>query len=53
MTKEKIDIIEDLNYLWGLSIAMAKVTGFSEEETDGIGSLFVKVNNYLLDTKED
>ena len=53
VTKEKIDIITDFNYLWGLSVAMAKVTGFSEEEIDSIGDLFVKINNYLLGAEEE
>ena len=55
MTNERIGIISDLNYLWGITITMAKALNYSEDEVSELWNMFCRVDDELKyeDTDND
>lgn len=53
MTNERIEIISDLNYLWGITITMAKALNYSEDEVEALWKMFRRVDDALKNEDTD
>ncbi len=55
MTNERLEIISDLNYLWGITITMAKALNYSADEVETLWNMFGRVDDALKyeDTDND
>lgn len=50
---KRVQAIADFNYLWGMSMAMCKALGYSNEETEDIGYLYSWIDKYLQGEEDD
>lgn len=53
MTEKQIIAIGDLNYLWGLSVTMAKALEYDPDEIGNIGQMFKNIEFYLKNGDEE